>query len=531
MSVAPDERCIAAIDVGSQSVRAAVFSSDGDRLGHATRPITVHRPQADHAEQSSAEIWAAACASLREAIAQARCGPERIASLAFDATSSVVVGRRDGNGLGISTSGAPGWDVVMWCDHRAVAQAAEIDATRHRALDFVGGRMSPEMVLPKLMWLKRYLPASWACADLALDLTDWMGWRATGASAASNCALTCKWAHLGHEDPAWPVDLLARIGLDDLLLKMALPARGRATASSLGRLSSRAAAELGLTTSCIVGVGVIDAQAGCLGPLAALDVSRIDRELAVIGGTSTCHMAVSQDARPVPGVWGPYLGTLLPGLWLNEGGQSATGSLLEHVVATHVAAGRFGCDPHPQLWAEIERRVTAEPDWLPRTIVVPDFNGNRSPLADPHARGLVWGLTLDASSEALVDLYAAAAIGAVLGTRHVIEAMNASGWSIERLHLIGGHARSRGFAQLYADATGCDVAIAEGEDGVLVGTAIIAAAALRATPDLGSAARRFWRSTTTLTPLRSRAERLQRRYRAFRDLQAAGLEAGRLIAS
>jgi len=524
-------KLVAAIDVGSQSVRAAIFDLDGRMRARATRSIAIHRPEPDHAEQSTREIWTAACASLREAIAQAGVAAHDVNALAFDATSSVVLGRHDGAPVSISTSGDQRLDVVMWCDHRSVAEAAEIDATRHRALDSVGGRMSPEMVLPKLMWVKRHLPATWARADLALDLTDWMGWRATDKPAASNCTLTCKWAHLSHEDPAWPFDLLARIGLEDLHAKMALPARGLATASVLGTVSARAAEELGLSTDCLVGVGVIDAQAGCLGPLAALDEARTDRELAVIGGTSTCHMAISREPRPVPGVWGPYLGTLLPGLWLNEGGQAATGSLLEHVVATHAAATGFAPDPHAKLWSEIERRLDASPEWLPHALVVPDFNGNRSPLADPAARGLVWGLTLDASAEALIDLYAAAAIGAVLGTRHVIEAMNARGWAIERLHLIGGHARSRGFAQLYADATGCSVALAEGDDGVLIGDAIIAATALGAFPDLQSASRRFWRSTTILEPAPRRAALLERRYRAFLDLQAAGLAAGRVIAS
>ena len=66
---------------------------------------------------------------------------------------------------------------------------------------------------------------------------------------------------------------------------------------------------------------------------------RLDRHIALIAGTSTCHMALSAEPRPVPGVWGPYLGAVLPGLWLNEGGQSATGALLDHIVAWHGAAG------------------------------------------------------------------------------------------------------------------------------------------------------------------------------------------------
>ncbi len=297
-------------------------------------------------------------------------------------------------------------------------------------------------------------------------------------------------------------------------------------------MSIAAAAELGLTTACIVGVGVIDAQAGCLGPLASLPDERIEREMAIIGGTSTCHMAISRRPHHVPGVWGPYLATLLPERWLNEGGQSATGASLDHVVAGHAAATSLGAEPHAMLWREIDARNAAAPGgWLPRMVVVPDFNGNRSPLSDPGARGLVWGLTLDASRDSLIDLYAATAIGAVLGTRHVIEAMNAHGYAIERLHLIGGHARSHGFAQLYADATGCAVTLMQGEDGVLIGDAIIAATVLGAYPDLHHAARAFWRPGATLLPAPARARRLDGHYRAFRDLQAAGLAAGRLIPS
>jgi len=101
-----------------------------------------------------------------------------------------------------------------------------------------------------------------------------------------------------------------------------------------GPLTIEAAEALGLTTGCRVGVGLIDAHAGALGVLGSFaeDPAGIDRHLGLIGGTSTCTMALSAEPRPVPGVWGPYFGAVLPALWLNEGGQSATGALLDHLI-------------------------------------------------------------------------------------------------------------------------------------------------------------------------------------------------------
>ena len=80
---------------------------------------------------------------------------------------------------------------------------------------------------------------------------------------------------------------------------------------------------------------------------------RLDRQIAMIAGTSTCHMALSAEARPVPGVWGPYFGAVLPGLWLEEAGQSVSGALLDHIVALHSASAALDGNPHAALVARI----------------------------------------------------------------------------------------------------------------------------------------------------------------------------------
>ena len=86
--------------------------------------------------------------------------------------------------------------------------------------------------------------------------------------------------------------------------------------------------------------------------------------------------------------------------------------------------------------------------------MLPDFHGNRSPLADPHAVGVISGLTLDASLDALAQLYFATAQGIAFGTRHILDALNAEGYAIDRLHVAGGHTRNPLLMELYADTTG-----------------------------------------------------------------------------
>lgn len=156
-----------------------------------------------------------------------------------------------------------------------------------------------------------------------------------------------------------------------------------------GPLSEAAAGALGLTTACVVGVGLIDAHAGGLGVLGGVPAAELDRRLAMIAGTSTCHMAVSPQARPVPGVWGPYFDAMVPGLWLNEGGQSASGALLDHVLDLHAEGRGLGPDRHDRVSRRIDELLAVDgPAMLGPLTVLPDFHGNRSPLADPEARGL-----------------------------------------------------------------------------------------------------------------------------------------------
>lgn len=481
---------LVAVDVGTGSARAGVLTAQGNLLSRAEFPIVMNRTDANHAEHDSAQIWRAVCAAVRQAVADAGADPRHVVGLAFDATCSLVVRDAAGQPVTVSTNGEDQWDTLVWLDHRALAEAEECTATGHLVLAYAGGVMSPEMEAPKLMWLKRHLPQSWARAGMMFDLADFLSWTATGSQARSQSTLTCKWTYLAHTQHGWQHDFLATIGLEDLITKAALPDQASPVGTDLGALTAVAAAELGLTTACRVGAGLIDAHAGALGLLGAFthDVGTIDHHLALVAGTSSCVMALSAEDRPTAGVWGPYFGAVLPGVWLNEGGQSATGALLDHIIRWHGAGG----EPTPAMHQAIAHRIIelrrreglrlAE-----RLHVLPDFHGNRSPLGDPFALGVISGLTIDSDFDSLCRLYWRTAVSIALGVRHILETLNTRGYAIDTLHVTGGHTKNAVLMELYADATGCTVVQSSAKDATLLGMAMVAATAAGLYPSLDAA--------------------------------------------
>ena len=513
---------LVAVDVGTGSARAGVLTPHGELLGRAEHPIDMHRLDAQRAEHDSEQIWQAVAEAVRGAMRAARARASDIAGISFDATCSLVVRGRDGEQLSVSADRDRRWDTIVWLDHRAIAEAAECTATKHMVLDYFGGVMSPEMQVPKLMWLKRHLPDTWSAAGYFSDLADFLTFKASGSLDRSQSTLTCKWTYLGHVEPGWQRDFLAEVGLADMLQRGALPERARPVGADLGPLTPAAATALGLTTACRVGAGVIDAHAGVLGALGALAARReeIDNHLCLIAGTSNCVLALAPDARPITGMWGPYYGAILPDCWLTEAGQSVTGGLLDHVIRWHRAGGEPDASSHHAIVERIAVLREAEGfDLAGRLHVLPDFHGNRSPLADPSALGVISGLTLDSDFDSLCRLYWRTAVALALGVRQNLEALAAQGYGVDTLLLGGGHSRNGLLVELYADATGCTIVEPTAPDAVLLGTAMIAATAAGIYRTLPDAAAAMQQPGRRREPNPSAAGRYERDYRILLEMQ------------
>ncbi|ULK96875.1 FGGY-family carbohydrate kinase [Bradyrhizobium sp. I71] len=489
-------RAYIGVDVGTTSTRAGVFDEAGILLATARHPIRIWQEAGDIVEQSSQDIWEACCKSVRAAMAEAAIAPDSIGGIGFDATCSLVVLDPQGEPLTVSASGEAQRNVIVWMDHRATAEARLINETEDAVLRYVGGSISPEMEMPKLLWLKRHLRASFDAAGHFFDLADYLTWRATGALQRSTCTVTCKWNYLAH-DGGWSAPFFKRIGLSDFVAEnyARIGTEIVAPGTRLGAGLTRAAAtEFGLAPGTPVGASLIDAHAGGVGAIGGRDgaggaggAGDVSDRLAYIMGTSACIMATTKEPCFVPGVWGPYYSGMVPEFWLNEGGQSAAGAAIDHLLKSHPGFGEAGAAARREgldLIDFLERRIMARAGDASRAAllardvhVLPEFIGNRSPYADPDTRAVIAGLDLDTDIASMERLFVAGLCGLAYGLAEVIEAFAAHGVRSNIMIMGGGASRSPLVRQIMADTTGLSVALPQTKEPVLLGAAMLGAVA------------------------------------------------------
>jgi len=263
----------------------------------------------------------------------------------------------------------------------------------------------------------------------------------------------------------------------------------------------------------------------------AVTANALESRLALIGGTSSCHMAVSEKPRFIPGVWGPYFSAMIPGLWLTEGGQSATGALIDHVIFSHAASiplqaegVKTGQTIYQLLNARLailaKREGLARPGELTRHLhIQPDFHGNRSPRANPTLKGAIAGLGLSATADDLALHYLAAIQAVAYGTRHILEEMNGKGYTIRTLMVCGGGTKNPVFLREHADITGCRLLLPKEPEAVLLGSAVLGAAASGDVPSILAAMSRMNATGATYLPAGGKTKAYHdRKYRVFHRL-------------
>jgi D-ribulokinase len=522
------------IDVGTGSARAGVFDATGRMLASAKHDIQVWREAGDVVEQSSEDIWQAVCDCVKRAVAEAGVDPASIGGIGFDATCSLVVLGEGGRPLSVSPSGDADRNIIVWMDHRAMDQTRRINQSGEKVLDYVGGTISPEMETPKLLWLAENMPETFGKAWQFFDLTDYLTWRCTGSLARSVCTVTCKWTYLAH-DARWDEGYFRKVGLgvlaDEGFARIGTEIVPGGTALASG-LSEQAAADLGLAPGTAVAAGLIDAHAGGIGTVGARgDVGSVLTRMAYVFGTSACTMSTTSEPAFVPGVWGPYFQAMVPGLWLNEGGQSAAGAAIDHLVLMHpaaagasVLAGQDNLSLSAWLSGEAERRggAASAPKLAGDLHVVPEFLGNRAPFADPDARALVAGIGMETGIENLIGLYVAGVCGLGYGAKQIVRAQQEKGIPTDTIVVSGGAGQSPLVRQLLADTTGLTVAASTSPEPVLLGSAILGAVAAGRYKDTAEAMSAMSELGEIYRPQPALAEWHAKRFKAFELLQGAG---------
>jgi FGGY-family pentulose kinase len=540
------------------SARAAVIDKHGKLIALDVQPITTYNPKHNIYEQSTTNIWSSITTCVHNIMKESKLTPEQIKGIGFDATCSLAVLGK--HGLPQSVDEESNYEdnhlnVILWCDHRAIEQANRINATHHDVLRYVGNTISPEMEIPKTLWLKENLPADkWDSIGQLMDLPDFLTYKATGSTARSTCSLTCKCSYLPRlVGQGWEPSYFKAIGLECLIDEGFTRMGGKEVLEAgdpLGSgLTEAAAKELGLLPGTPVGSAVIDAYAGAIATLGAssseterkdmlnaLDTSLKTKgpsRLAIICGTSSCHITMSPNPIFVPGVWGPYRSVMVPDMWHAEAGQSSTGQLIDFIVNTHPAlqeAKEKSATLNKNIYTylaqhlvtlQTQRGLKHLEDLTRHLHIYPDFHGNRSPLADPTLRGTLVGVSLDKSMDDLALRYLATLQAIACQTRHIIETLNEQGYTIDTLCMSGGQCKSPLFVQILTDVTHCRIIMPESIDGaVVIGAAFLGAKASGLSKDLWEIMVQFGRAGSTVVPKEDEEvkEINRRRYKVFLDM-------------
>jgi L-ribulokinase len=493
------DKYVIGVDFGTLTARALLVRvSDGCEIGtgvHAYRhgvidqrlPISGEQLPPDWALQDPDDYLESLGIAVRLAVSSSRVDPAAIIGIATDFTACTMVPTlADGTPLSNlpEFKDRPHAYVKLWRHHAAQPQADLINriaaARNEKWLGRYGGFISSEWEFAKALELLENDAEIYRVMERWVEAADWIVWQLCGRYVRNACTAGYKGIL---QDGVYPsrdflVELNPEFG-DFVPEKLDQPIG--ALGDAAGVLTADGAARLGLLEGIVVAVGNVDAHVTA--PAArAVEPGH----LVAIMGTSTCHVVNSTTLHEVPGMCGVVDGGIVAGSWGYEAGQSGVGDLFAWCVNYGVppeyehAASSAGIDLHEHLSKlAINQRVGQHGllalDW---------HNGNRSVLVNHELSGLVLGLTVNTRPE---DVYRALVEATAFGARTIVETLVAHGVPVDEYIVAGGLATNPMVMQIYADVLRRPLSVMESEQGPALGSAIHAAVAAGAYPDIVSA--------------------------------------------
>lgn len=467
---------IMAVDAGTESVRVGVFNQFGSLLSSAAEAYETVYPQSGWAEQDPDAWWTALTRATRRCLENEPVKGKPIAGISVDATTCTLVP--------LGSEGKHLSPALLWMDVRAADQAQRIFQTGHRALQYSPAGCNAEWMLCKALWLRENKFDVYQDTTHFIEYLDWLVYRLTGRLVLNLNTTTQRW-YYNQREWGFPVDLFEEIGLPELISK--IPQQILPAGEKVGGLTSEAAAALGLPESTPVIQGGGDAFVALLG----MGVTQLG-EIGLIAGSSNVIAGFIEREVHGPGVFGAFPDALIPGLWLIEGGQVSTGSILAWFKRC------FALDIQPDMvYATLDNEAAKIAPGSDGLMVLDYFQGNRTPYTDSLARGAVWGLSLHTTR---AHLFRGLMEGIAYGTGHVLEALADLGCYPHRMVACGGATQSDVFMQIIADVCGIPISLTEVAEASLLGGAVLAAVGSGLYPDIPSASKEMVRMTKTFEP-------------------------------
>jgi L-ribulokinase len=488
------------LDYGTNSVRALVVNTANGRevatavwgYEHGTQGVILSRDP-NLARQHPADYVKGAEVTIKKVLAEARknvrgFNPGQIVGIGVDTTGSTPL-PVDANGQPLAfdkrfakNPAAMAW---LWKDHTGVAEAVEITALarkiRPRYLAKCGGTYSSEWFWSKILHCLRTSPKVFNAAHSWVELADYVPAALTGTEAPARLtAGVCAAGHKAIYNENWggypDKEFLSQLGPKLGELRDRLCPRVRAIDSAVGGLTAGWSRKTGLPAGIPVAVGAFDAHLGAVGSGVTPGV------LVKIIGTSTCDISVwpnTENLADVPGLCGIVNGSVLPGYFGLEAGQSAVGDIFNWFVNYIQPGGKPGT--HEKLTKGAAKLQPGESGLL----ALDWNNGNRTILVDQRLTGLLVGQTLYTTP---AEIYRALIEATAFGALTIINRFEEYGVKIGQIVNCGGIAEKNPLVmQIYADVTGRPMKISRSAQTCALGAAIAGAVVAGAHKDFASA--------------------------------------------
>jgi L-ribulokinase len=522
------------IDYGTNSVRALVVRCrDGAEFGSAVvnypsgqQGVLLDPKDHNLARQFPGDYLFGLERSVRAALAAAakRRGfkASAIVGIGVDTTGSSPIPVDAANrplALDPKWRKNPNAQCWLWKDHTSVAEAARITAlaAAHRPhfLAKCGNTYSSEWFWSKLWHCRNVAPDVFAAAHSWVELADWIPSVLAGASSPAEVVRgVCCAGHKALYADDWgglpDKEFLALLDPKLAALRDRLYQKAHDASVPAGRLSPAWARKLGLPAGIPIAIGEMDVHYGAVGCGVAEGV------LVKVIGTSTCDCGVVSAAKSVPdipGICGIVKGSILPGCYGLEAGQSAVGDIFKWWV-------EVVCRGDASLHARLTAAVAAQKPGASGLLALDWNNGNRTVLVDPLLTGLLLGQTLYTTP---AEIYRALIEATAFGARAILERIREYGVPVQRIVCAGGIAEKNPLLmQIYADITGCTMQVSGSSQACALGSAVAASVVAGVHRDFPTAQKKMTRvRPRSYRPLAANRKVYDRLYVLYRQVHDA----------
>ena len=475
------------VDIGTSSCKTAVFDPEGKVVAQGGCEYPVCYPRKGWAEQDPDLWWDGVCRAVRKMISENGIDPAEIAGIGTDGQSWSAIAL---DGAGNVLCPTP-----IWTDTRSEEICRETaDAlTEDRLFGLCGNPAKPGYTWPKILWYRKHRPEVFEKTEKILQSNSYIVYRMTGEitqDLSQGYGLACFDMRKG----CWDDGMCSELGIPRKLLPEIVPCD-----RIVGKLTRTAAEQMGLKEGIPVAAGGLDAACGTLGA-GVVSPGQTQEQGGQAGGMSICIDRYAADPRLILGFH------VVPGRWLLQGGTTGGGGALKWLRETMC----------PELsFAEMSALAeTAEPGSGGVTFL-PYMAGERSPIWDPDACGVFFGLNFGVSRARMIR---ACMEGVAYALRHNLETAAEAGARADVLRAMGGSANSRIWTQIKADVTGCGIEVPGSDTATTLGAAMLAGVGTGVWQSFEEAARQTIRVNRTFEPDPAKRAVYDRGYGIYRQL-------------